>query len=74
MNMVNSFLFDLCAAIKIIEIMYGFSSARECTIPLEESLLTCKRDDFLAHSPGYVAFLKTLLLIPNPRSHNYKHL
>jgi len=37
---------------KIIEIMYGFSSARECTVPLEESLLTCERGDFLAHSPG----------------------
>jgi hypothetical protein len=57
----------LCAAIKIVEIMYGFSSARERTVPLEESLLGCRRGGFLAHSPGYVAFLKIPLQIPNPR-------
>jgi hypothetical protein len=44
--MVNSFLLDLRAAIKIIEIMYGFSSASERTVPLKESLLTCKRGEF----------------------------
>ena len=68
--MANSFfLFNLCAAIKIFEIMDGFSSARECTVPLEESLLSCKRGDFLAHSPGYVAFFKIPLPVPNPLSH-----
>jgi hypothetical protein len=49
--------------------MYGFSSARECTVPLEKSLLSFKRGDFLAHSPGYVAFLKIPLPVPNPMSH-----
>jgi hypothetical protein len=49
--------------------MYGFSSATEGTVPLEESLFTCKRGNFLAHSSGYVAFLKISFPIPKPRNH-----
>ena len=60
--MVNSFfvyLFDLCAAIKIIEIIYGFSSAGECTVPLEASLLAYKHGDFLTYWSGIWSFTES---------------
>jgi len=39
--------------------MFGFSSAGECTVPLEESLVTYKHGDFLTHWPGMWPFTKS---------------